>query len=242
MTIAVFISLRAEHRYADELRRHVLEEARVLSKAAPGLQSIDLFVPETGEIVAFDQSDAPAVMIELDFDSRAAAGKLVDTDAFRERLLAESAYPAPIEQLSLDILEPVHFPIPDHPTPPPRTAPLSFVVRYHGPTEDLAAFDQFYMDHHPRILARFPAIRNVLCYLPMDWRETGRVDDSRLIIGNEVVFDDLDALNRALASDVLPLLIADGKRFPEFGANSHHAMRRERIRAGVRPAAPAGRD
>lgn len=232
MTIAVFISLRTEHRYADDLRRYVTEEARVVSEAARGLKSIDLFVPERGDVVAFDQRDAPAVMVELDLDSRAAAGNLVDSDAFRERLLAQSAYPAPIEQLSLDVLEPVHFPIPGHPTPPPRIAPLSFVVRYHGPTRDLAAFDQFYMDNHPALLARFPAIRNVLCYLPMDWRETGRVDDSRLIIGNEVVFDDLDALNRALESDVLPLLIADGKRFPEFGSNSHHAMRRERIGSG----------
>jgi hypothetical protein len=46
------------------------------------------------------------------------------------------------------------------------------------------------------------------------------------------VFDDLAALNRALESDVLPLLIADGKRFASFGSNGHHAMRRERIDTG----------
>jgi hypothetical protein len=57
------------------------------------------------------------------------------------------------------------------------------------------------------------------------------VPDSSMILGNEVVFDDLDALNRALESDVMPVLRADGKRFAEFGFNTHHAMRRERIHA-----------
>ncbi len=50
-----------------------------------------------------------------------------------------------------------------------------------------------------------------------------------MILGNEVVFDDLDALNRALESDVMPRFKADGERFAEFGSNTHYAMHRERI-------------
>ncbi len=104
-------------------------------------------------------------------------------------------------------------------------------MRYYGPTDDQAAFVRFYTHNHPPILATFPGIRNVLCYLPLDWRSNKKVPDSSLILGNEVVFDDLDALNRALESDVMPQLRADGRRFAEFGFNTHHAMRRQRIHA-----------
>ena len=109
---------------------------------------------------------------------------------------------------------------------------MSFVVRYYGPNDDVAAFVRFYTEHHPLLLATFPGIRNVLCYLPLDWQSTGKVTDSRVILGNEVVFDDLAALKRALASDVLPRLQAEGRTFAKFGRSTHHAMQRERVYSG----------
>ena len=46
-------------------------------------------------------------------------------------------------------------------------------------------------------------------------------------IGNEVVFDSLDALNAALASDVRHRLREDYKSFPvKPGPNTHYAMQR----------------
>lgn len=233
MTISLLLTIRAAARYSSDLRRHLLGEPRSFLSAVAGLESMDLFLPEPGPVLAFDQSDAPALLLELEVATDEAATRLTRATEFRRLLLDADAYAVPIEGLSLDICETLHFPVPGYRTPPPRTAPLSFVVRYYGPTADLAAFDRYYVDNHPPILARFPGIRNVLCYLPADWRSTGPVGDSRLILGNEVVFDDLGALNRALESDVLPLLIADGKRFPAFGSNSHHAMRRERIHLGA---------
>jgi len=85
------------------------------------------------------------------------------------------------------------------------------------------------MENHPPIVAKFPNIRNVLCYLPLGWRDVGEVTDERLVIGNEVVFDDLESLKGALATEVTEEAIADSEQFESFGYSSHHAMHREMV-------------
>lgn len=229
MKIALFITIWAAQMSSADLRNYFLDRPLTYLEAVPEVVSIDLFAPDIGTVALFDGSSAPALMIQIDVKTASDAEALVQSDDFRRLILDESAYAGPIEKLTLDVFETVNFPIPGHQTPPPRTAPLSFVVRYYGPTRDEAAFVRFYTENHPPILATFPGIRNVLCYLPLDWRSTKRVPDSSVILGNEVVFDDLDALNLALESDVMPRLRADGRRFAAFGYNTHHAMRREQI-------------
>lgn len=229
MKIALFITIWTAQISPADLRSYFLERPLTFLESVPEIVSVELYLPEAGQVALFDQADAPALMIQIDMNNAADAEALLQSGDFRRLILSESAYAAPIDKLAVDVLETVHFPIPGHQTPPARVAPLSFVVRYYGPTADGAEFARNYTENHPRILATFPGIRNVLCYLPLDWRSTKDVPDSSLILGNEVVFDDLDALNRALESDVLPRLRADSSRFAEFGFNTHHAMRRERI-------------
>ena len=48
----------------------------------------------------------------------------------------------------------------------PLTAPFSYVVRYHKPAEDEAAFIRNYVDTHPPTLGKLPGIRAVMCYFP----------------------------------------------------------------------------
>ena len=53
---------------------------------------------------------------------------------------------------------------------------------------------------------------------------------SDCMLGNEVVFDSLAALNAALASEMRHELRRDYQGFPPFsGPVSHHAMLRERL-------------
>jgi hypothetical protein len=50
------------------------------------------------------------------------------------------------------------------------------------------------------------------------------------MIGNEVVFDDVGAFNRAMASPVRQELRAHFRAFPPFsGANTHYPMMRARL-------------
>ena len=83
----------------------------------------------------------------------------------------------------------------------PMTAGFSYVVRYHRPAEDEAAFVAHYVAHHPPLLAMLPAIRAVLCYFPLSEvpvpEGLARPD---YMIGNEVVFETIEAFNDAMAS------------------------------------------
>jgi len=229
MTIAVFVTIWAPAAASNSMSNDFLDRPLTFLQAVPEVISVDLYVPETGGVAEFKDDPAPALMLQVDTHDADDAKDLIQKDAFQRLILARAAYSEPVDKVSLDILETVHFPLPGHARPPPRTARTSFVVRYYGPTADEAAFVRFYTEHHPLLLATFPDIRNVLCYLPLNWQSTGEVADSRVILGNEVVFDDLEALNRALASDVLPRLRAEGKQFAKFGRSTHHAMRRERV-------------
>jgi len=228
MRIAIFVTIWSKQVSPDYLRNYFLDQPLTFLSAHPKVVSVDLFVPETGNVASFEDGPAPALLMQIDMNSASDAQALVELDAFRRLIFDRAAYGGPIDNIALDVFETAHFAIPGHQAPPPRTAPLSFVVRYYGPTDDAAEFVRLYTENHPPILATFPGIRNVLCYLPLDWRSTKDVPDRRVIIGNEVVFDDLDALNRALESDVMPVLLADGRRFAEFGYNTHHAMHRQR--------------
>jgi len=229
MTIAVFTNIWAPDASPGDLRQNFLERQLGYLQSEAVVDSVDLYLPAEGEVPSFDDGPPAALIIQADVQHAADARNLTQSERFQKLLAGKSAYSPKVQKVSVDILETVHFPIPGHRMPPPRTAGMSFVVRYYGPADDEAAFVRFYTEHHPLLLATFPAIRNVLCYLPLGWQITHEVTDSRVILGNEVVFDDLESLNRALASDVLPRLRAEGKQFARFGYSTHHAMMRERI-------------
>ncbi len=70
-----------------------------------------------------------------------------------------------------------------------------------------------------------------MCYLPIAWTDSTNIAVADYLLGNEVVFDSLDDLNAALASDVRHELREDYKNFPPFyGTNTHYAMRRQRLK------------
>lgn len=103
-------------------------------------------------------------------------------------------------------------------------------MRYHRPAEDEAAFLRHYLDHHPPILGRLPGVRNVLCYLSLDWFPPAGAVSSDVMLGNEVVFDSLADLDAALNSPVRDELRADYIALPAFsGPVTHHAMARRAL-------------
>ena len=68
----------------------------------------------------------------------------------------------------------------------PLTAPFSYVVRYHKPAEDEAAFIRNYVDTHPPTLGKLPGIRSVMCYFPQDMAVPA-LAAADYMIGNECV-------------------------------------------------------
>lgn len=202
-------------------------------QAATGLRFVETFRPAAGAVPEFGEDAGPALLAEINVDSLDDAERLLRSATLRDALRLSGSAARGETPATVDVFHAVHFPLPGHARPPPRTAPLSFVVRYYRPVKDEYAFANFYTSHHPLLLARFPGIRNVLCYLPTGLGLPAGIDPSGAFFGNEVVFDDLDSLNRALASDVLPQLRAEGKLFPSYGRNTHHAMLRNTVHSRV---------
>lgn len=229
MAVSVFVNFPGSAADADALRAAFVGGPLPSLTSTPGLNFIETYQPVPEEIPAFSDGPGAPLLAEINLDSQDAAARLLAAPIIREvvdcgRLHAGQAAPA-----TVDVFTPVHYSLPEHPEPPPRVARLSFVVRYYRPVADEQAFNDFYTTHHPPLLARFPAIRNVLCYLPLAIDLPDGLRSSGAFLGNEVVFDDVAALNHALSSEVLESVKADGRRFASFGRNTHHAMQREAV-------------
>ena len=111
------------------------------------------------------------------------------------------------------------YPVGGASAPAPLTAPFSYVVRYHKPAEDEAAFIRNYVDTHPPTLGKLPGIRAVMCYFPQAIAAKG-VQPADYIIGNEVAFDSIAAFNAAMQSPVRQELRAHFREFPRSPAST----------------------
>ena len=223
---AVFVTVCTEDLLPDDLKTYFLEDPLRFVTGLEAVEAVEIYVPAQGEVPRMDDIPAPAISVQIDLNSAAAAKAMVSDAAFKRLFSEADSLAKRVKRITLEIVEPVHYPLPGYPTPPPRTAAMSFVVRYYGPTKNLSDFVNFYTENHPPLLAQFPGIRNVLCYLPLDWDRKEAVVNDDLVIGNEVVFDDLEALNHALDSDILAAVMADSEKFADYGYSSHHAMDR----------------
>lgn len=225
MTVSLFLTYPGPEGDAAVLEAAFNDRPLAGLAGTQGLRFIETYRP-AGDTPEFQEDPPPPLLVELNLEEPEDAERMLGSGGFRDALtLGDHG------QATVDAFHVAHFPLPGHARPPPREAPLSFVVRYYRPAPDEAAFIAFYTANHPLLLARLPEIRNVLCYLPTGMPLPDGMQSSDAFFGNEVVFDDLESLNRALASDILPQLRAEGKRFPPYGHSSHRAMLRRRVSA-----------
>lgn len=199
-------------------------------KALPGLQSLDLYVPaEPIGDPYLDDGAGPMATVMSGFASLAEAEAASASDGYRMAAVDRTGCPVAAE-VSQEIMEMVFYPVEGEDAPSPLSAPISYVVRYHRPAEDEAAFVSHYVAQHPPLLGEFPGIRNVMCYLPVGWTDQCGLPAADYMLGNEVVFDTLEALSASIKSDVRHKLRDDFNTFPPFtGRNTHYPMRRTRL-------------
>lgn len=227
MGVSVFVTIWMTAYSAVALNDHFAGDPLSYLKSNPDVNAVEFYTPYTGDVPRLDDIPAPHLIVEIHMDSESAATALTSSDKFRQHFVNQTGVLSRAEKINLEVLEPLHFDVPGHETPPPRKAPFSFVVRYYGPVADAADFADFYVTNHPPLLAEFPNIRNVLCYVPPGWRKRGELTDDSLVIGNEVVFDNLEDFKAAISSDAMDAVMADSEQFKSYGYSSHHAMHRE---------------
>ncbi|SRR6266566_6460727 len=196
-------------------------------RTLPGVISHDLYVrADDAKDPLVDDGPGPLLIAMLSFADAHGLGGAIASGALAAPL---SRLPGSVRAAG-EAMACRHYPVAGAAAAAELRAPFSYVVRYHRPAEDEAAFIANYVATHPPTLARLPAIRNVMCYFPLDLPNPPGLAKSHYLLGNEVVFDDVAAFNRAMASPVRQELRAHFRAFPPFsGANTHYPMQRTRV-------------
>ena len=159
----------------------------------------------------------------LAFGSVQTLAQAASTPAFATGLAGLSA-------TSCTAMRCLHSPIAGEASAAPLRARFSYVVRYHRPADDEAAFVRQYLNDHPPLIGRLPGVRNVVTYVPLPWRLAGGPPPADYLLGNEATFDDAGAFNAAMASPVRHELRAHYRTLPRFtGRNTHFADESARV-------------
>jgi uncharacterized protein (TIGR02118 family) len=196
-------------------------------KALPGLTALDLYRPiDGGAHDPFnDDGPGPLFIAMLAFASREALGQAITRAEFGRSLGGRP----PDLTVTGSSFERHFYPVAGQAAAAALTAPFSYVVRYHKPAQDEAAFIRNYVDTHPPTLGTLPGIRSVMCYFPQDVGSAA-LAAADYLIGNEVAFDNVAAFNAAMQSPVRQELRRHFREFPPFtGRNTHFPMNRTRI-------------
>ncbi len=189
----------------------------------PDIAVVRAFRPSPQKTVIFDDEGTPTLLVQALFtspDGLTAAlkdGSLVD---FRELAIADC-------DITHQLFELVEHPISNTAGPAYGKARQSLAVRYYSTDDEEKnnGFRDAYVDGHPAALANFPAIQRVFCYLPVVWEDPGDIQCSNILIGNEVVFDNIENLNAALASSAMEVVGRHSRALPRFsGWNTHFPM------------------
>lgn len=106
----------------------------------------------------------------------------------------------------------------------------SYIVRYHGTAPDPDAFLRYYREGHGPVLQRFPGIRGLTLHRCADFADPFPVNPGGNLLIAQMTFDDIPALNAALASPARAAARDDFANFPRFdGEVTHQAFTSERI-------------
>jgi uncharacterized protein (TIGR02118 family) len=99
---------------------------------------------------------------------------------------------------------------------------ISYFVRYEGQADDQDEFVRYYRSGHVPVLLRWPGIRAVHLHVPAFTHDPQPTKSGSVFLMAQLVFDDEEALARALASPQRAEARADMANFPEFNAAVTH--------------------
>jgi hypothetical protein len=223
MTYAFFMTIDGPEELAARVRDRIEQENIPAFREQGQVNFVSLFAPFPGQDDPFvDDGKPPSLVIQIDADDLGHVATLFDDDELIRQMEGS---------VSCEAFETLSYPIQGASDQAPRTAPISFNVRYYAPIEGEKQFVDHYLESHPPILGELPGVRNVLCYVPVNWACPLPVTDC--LLGNEVTFDTLDGLNEALASNVRLRLREDYNAFPiRPGPNTHYTMQRRDFMIG----------
>jgi hypothetical protein len=235
VTFAYFATFHDHAR--PELRITPAELAGVLGvvAATPGLRRGLVFTPEATRdpYATIHDGPSPQLALELYFERIDQLERALAQTGHLQLLAKPDSLPslaaADVTQQAM-VARP--FPVPDPVfKAEPGSLPCTYLVHYLGEADDLNLWTDYYLSHHPQVMARFPGIREIEVCTRLDWcgfLPWRRVDYMQR---NKVVFDSAAALTAALSSPVRQEMRADYQQFPPFtGDNAHFPVATREIR------------
>ena len=198
-----------------------VEDVARLAAAAPGLAAALLHTPARASDPYLHDGTPPPIALELDFASIEALEATVGANG-KLRELARLLPAGTTQQAMLAR----RYPVADAHGP----AACTYLVAYEGRAADEQAWLEYYLAHHPLIMAKFPAIRAIEICTRIDWMGGLDLPRGRALQRNKVVFDDAAALTAALNSPVRHEMREDFARFPPYeGPVTHFPMATRRL-------------
>jgi hypothetical protein len=190
-----------------------------------GLSALDVYRPVGGTHDPYNKDERPPLLI-LVAEFQTVDGLTAAVPTLEQGL---AKLPAGVAA-TITAMERRFYPVAGEAAPGLLLAPFSYVVRYHRPAEDEAAFVKHYVGDHPGLEAKFPRIRSIMCYFPLPDPGSRRFPPAGYMVGNEVVFDNIEDFNAAMQSPVRHDMRAHFHSLPKFtGPVTHFAMLRERL-------------
>jgi len=195
----------------------------------PGVERVDRYEPtEFADDPYDDDRQGQVLTIQTVYRDIASLEQGLASKTFQGLVRAVAG--SSVYTLGHEAMEMLCYPVGDETEPGEWTAPISYVVRYHYPANDVKRFIDYYTSHHPQIERDFPGIANIMCYLPIKWQDPTDLPCLGYMLGNEVVFESVEGMSIALKSPVMIDMGADFEQFPTFhGHNTHYPMRRMRV-------------
>lgn len=197
-----------------------------LLEAIAGLRHAVALEPSGARDRYYDDGPPPAPMLQLYYD------RLEDLEAGAKGPLAslpEVLGPGVSLRHQAMVCRKFAVPEADH-----TTAGCAYMVHYWGHPHDATAWHRHYLAHHVPVMARFPALRSLEVYTPVEWVDDLDWPREAYFQRNRILFDDEAALERALHSPVREEMKADRAQFPAFdGGSGHFAMKITTLRQGA---------
>lgn len=207
---------------------HDLRGLAALLRGCPGLQAGHVMTPAVAHDPYYvDRSGSARLVLQLEFPEIAPLEDALRRDGPLSALLDPLVLPGLAgAAVTQDAMLTRRYPVADPGPTLAGEARLSYLVEYEGPAADPDEWHRFYMDHHPRLLAKFAGIRRIEIYTGAEFVSGLPVGRRRALQRNKTVWDSPAAMEAAMASPVRDTLRADFRSFPPFHEGGfHHPFR-----------------
>lgn len=228
MTISWFCVWQAETDTQVQLDPYDFDGLLALVRGCPEMVEGHILTPAQAEDPYFaDTTGSPFLILQLEFREISALENCLRREGYLACLADPEFLPSlghakPGQQAMLTR----RYPVADAKVATPDGSTLSYWVEYPGPAEDENAWHDFYVNHHPQLLAKFPGIRRIEIYTPAFAICGIGLPVRPSMQRNKTVFDSAGAMTAAMKTPVRDALRKDFHKFPPAqGVGLHFPFR-----------------